>query len=270
MGAPNRGARPRRVRLERILQYANSGADASVESLSRRFGVTASTIRRDLADLGAQGKLTRTFGGAIAAPDAGESTLGQRLGQAALEKQAIARLAASRIAPGDTVYLDGGSTVGALAREIAGLDGVTVVTGSLLALHALADSPGITVHCIGGTLRSVSSSFLGTIAESATRRFSFTSAFLGADGVDPVDGICEADLAQTALKELVVSRAASTIVLVHAAKVGTRPFNAWANLGPHWDLITDDSVEDDTVQPFVRSGVGVSIASVVGSDDDAW
>ena len=61
----------------------------------------------------------------------------------------------------------------------------------------------------------------------------FDRAFLGADGVTADRGICEADLQQTRLKELMVRRADNVYVLAHAAKLGRAPFHAWAQLpGP--------------------------------------
>ena len=53
-------------RRNEIARLAASHGLASVEELSTRLGVTASTIRRDLALLTAQGKLARTYGGAMA------------------------------------------------------------------------------------------------------------------------------------------------------------------------------------------------------------
>jgi DeoR/GlpR family transcriptional regulator of sugar metabolism len=54
------------ARREEIYHVAVTTGLASVEKLSARFQVTASTIRRDLALLHSQGRLARTYGGAIA------------------------------------------------------------------------------------------------------------------------------------------------------------------------------------------------------------
>jgi DeoR/GlpR family transcriptional regulator of sugar metabolism len=54
------------ARCEEIYHLAVTTGLASVEELSARFEGTASTIRRDLALLNGQGRLARTYGGAIA------------------------------------------------------------------------------------------------------------------------------------------------------------------------------------------------------------
>ena len=70
---------------------------------------------------------------------------------------------------------------------------------------------------------------------------SFDRAFLGADAVTADRGICEAELEQTRLKELMMERAGEVYVLAHAAKLGRRPFHAWAPLPPDVTVVTDSS-----------------------------
>ena len=68
-----------------------------------------------------------------------EASLRQRTGEAFEAKRAIARWAAAQIQPGETLLLDAGSTVGALAHELRTAKNVTVATTGLTALQELAD-----------------------------------------------------------------------------------------------------------------------------------
>ena len=106
------------TRRGEIVRLATTSGLASVEELSDQLGVTASTIRRDLAKLTAQGKLARTYGGVMSLAHHPEASLRQRLGEAHAAKRDIARWAAAQIEPGETVLLDAGSTMGALADAI--------------------------------------------------------------------------------------------------------------------------------------------------------
>lgn len=244
-----------RRRREEIVRLAETTGLASVTDLAERFRVSASTIRRDLARLEATGRLTRTYGGAMAAPHRAEPPLQQRIGEAFAEKVAIARWAAAQIEPGDSLALDAGSTVAALAHQLRDHTGLTVATASLTVLSELAGADGLTVHCLGGTMRAVSQALVGPIAENALERMSFDRAFLAADSVDAERGICEADLAQTRLKELMAQRSARVYVLAHAAKLGRRPFHAWTRLSPGWTLVTTGT--DPQVAPFTEKGIRV-------------
>jgi DeoR/GlpR family transcriptional regulator of sugar metabolism len=251
------------TRRGEILRLATTSGLASVDELSDQLGVTASTIRRDLAKLTAQGKLARTYGGAMPLSHPTEASLPQRLGEAFAAKQAIGRWARSVIGSGETVLLDAGSTTAALAQELKDapdLTDLTVVTAGLSTVAALAEADGVDVIALGGRLRTMSQAFVGPLAESAISRLSFDAAFMGADSVHAERGICEADLEQTLLKELMMSRATRTYVLAHGAKLGLSPFHAWAVMPPRWTLVTDESADCVAVQAFRDRGVEVVIA----------
>lgn len=188
-----------------------------------------------------------------------EASLRQRTGEAYRAKQSIARWAATRIRPGETVLLDAGSTVAALANELRTATDLTVVTTGLTTLEVLADVETIRVECLGGTLRHVSHGFVGPLAEAALEHLTFDRVFLGADGVTAEDGICEAALEQTRLKQLMARRSDDVYVLAHAAKLGRRPFHAWARLPRHWTLVTDSSAPQSALATFRERGVSVQV-----------
>jgi DeoR/GlpR family transcriptional regulator of sugar metabolism len=256
-----RGSQARR---DAIVRLATTSGLASVEELSTTFGVTASTIRRDLAQLQSTGQLARTYGGAIALSAHPEASLRQRSGEAFAAKHAIAKWAATQIRPGETVLLDSGSTTGALAHELRNARDLTVATTGLTVLQELANAEQVHVECLGGTLRHVSQGFVGPLAETALTRMTFDRAFLGADAVTAEDGICEADLQQTRLKEAMARRADQVYLLVHAAKLGRRPFHAWAQMPERWTLVTDDQAESSVIKPFLDRGVEVVVVGPHG------
>lgn len=244
-----------KARRDQIVHLATTTGLASVDELSRLFGVTASTIRRDLAKLTTDGRLARTYGGAMALSAHPEASLRQRIGEAFEAKRAIARWAAEQVRPGETLLLDAGSTVGALAHELRTAEDVTVATTGLTALQALADVETVHVECLGGTLRPLSQGFVGPLTESALERMTFDRVFLGTDGISPELGICEADLRQTRLKELMAERADHVYVLAHAAKLGRRPFHAWTPLREGWTLVTDVDAEPGVLEALRARGV---------------
>lgn len=251
--------RESQVRRTEIVRLAQTAGLADVEALAARFGVTASTIRRDLAQLTAEGLLARTYGGAIALDPHPESSLRQRSGESFGAKRAIAKWAASEVVPGETVLLDAGTTVGAMGEFLRDTKRLTVITAGLTALEALADADDVRVECLGGTLRHVSQGFVGPLAESNLARVSFDRAFLGADAVTADRGICEAELEQTRLKELMIERAGRVYVLAHAAKLGERPFHAWAPLPPGVTLVTDSAASAEEVALFEAAGIDVVV-----------
>lgn len=252
-------SQPAAARRASIVDLAVSAGLTSVDELSERFGVTPSTIRRDLALLTRAGQIARTYGGAM--PAAAESSLRQRRGEAHAAKAAIARWASAQVRPGQTVILDAGSTVGALAGQLREVRELTVATISMTAIGELADADGVTVECLGGRLRPLSDGFVGALAEAALERITADAVFLGTDGVSLDGEICEADLEQTRLKELMIRRADRVYVLAHGAKLGSRPFHAWLQPRHPWTLVTDVSASDTAVDALRGHGVDVVVAA---------
>jgi DeoR/GlpR family transcriptional regulator of sugar metabolism len=249
-----------RARREEIIALVRAG-ETGVEALSAVLGVSASTIRRDLAELRRDGRVTRTYGGALLSGRTHESSVSERTGQAWREKQLIAERALHFVSEGDTVFLDGGTTVGNLLRGLREFSSLTVITNSLSELQTLLDS-SFTVILLGGEIRRTSQSTVGPITAEALSRLSADHAFLGADGVVAGRGICEADLNQTVVKETMARNAGRAYVLADSSKLGIAPFNAWAPLPSSYTLITDDSASDRALKPFLATaGVDVIIVS---------
>jgi DeoR/GlpR family transcriptional regulator of sugar metabolism len=162
---------------------------------------------------------------------------------------------------GENILLDGGSTVGALAHALRDRENLTVATPGINTLQELADSPGVRVDCLGGRLRGVSQTFVGPLAEAALERMTFDRVFLGADAVTAEDGLCEADHAQTRLKELMARRGAAVYVLADSSKLGKRPFHAWARIALPWTLVTDADADPGQVALFRNAGVQVQLVA---------
>ena len=247
-----------RNRREAIVAECATGS-VDVDRLAARFGVTASTIRRDLQVLSAQRAITRTYGGAVLTAghvsDAEESLQARRdLHRDA--KAAIAALALSLLHDGERLILDGGSTVEALGRGLRGRRH-HVITNNLPLLPVLAAEPAIEVLVLGGSLRAISLATTGPLAEQGLRHIAADRCFLSADGVVAGRGLCEATLEQVSLKSLMMMQAAEVFVLADASKLGRMSQPFWAPLDRPWTLITDAAASAGQCKPFEEQGVRV-------------
>ncbi len=242
----------RRALLLEALRAGGGGVDA----LARRFGVSASTVRRDLRRLTAENAVMRTYGGAVLAPPAREESLPLRQAVHGPEKAAIARAAASLLADGEVLILDAGSTVAALAPHLAGRRH-RIVTNNLALPPLLAEAPGIELVVLGGTVRAIGLSTIGPLATEALARLTADKALLGADAVVAGRGLGEAGLDQGALKSLMMEQASAVIVLADATKLGRIAASAWAAPPRQWTLVTDWHATEAQCAPFTEAGVRV-------------
>src|SRR4051812_43492911 len=92
-----------------------------LETLCRELDTSESSIRRDLDILEEDKLLRRVYGGAVSLQTAPTRSFDYAVESTRLsdEKARIARAAARLIEDGQTVILDGGSTVAAVARELS-------------------------------------------------------------------------------------------------------------------------------------------------------
>jgi DeoR/GlpR family transcriptional regulator of sugar metabolism len=118
-------------RRQHVLDLVSKRGFIALTDLARTIQVSDSTIRRDLDYWEEEGLIRRTHGGAMYVGDGSAlPPLEERSSAQREEKQAVARLAVSRIRDGETILLDGGTTTLEVARLLIGRS-VQIVTNSL-------------------------------------------------------------------------------------------------------------------------------------------
>jgi DeoR/GlpR family transcriptional regulator of sugar metabolism len=187
-------------------------------ALALELGTSEDTIRRDLRELAADGKLQRVHGGALPA-SAALGDLGVRAQVSVADKVALGRFGASLIRPGQVVILDGGTTSLQVARHLAPGLRATVVTHSPNVAVELAAHPGIEIIVLGGRLFRHSMVNVGAAVMDAASRLRADLFFLGVTGVHPVEGLSTGDAEEAAVKRALHERAAETIVLASPEKL---------------------------------------------------
>ena len=216
---------PASLRRERMLAEIKEREFMRVGELSSRFGVSDVTVRGDLDDLAARGKVHRVRGGAIPRLIAShEQPFEDSVLSFAAEKVAIGQAAAALLEDGETVLIDVGTTAAATARAIAArteLNDVVVFTNGLkTALELEPASPRITVVVLGGTLRPLQHSLVDPLAMLILEQISVKTVLLGCNGVDPLGGVTNINLPEAEVKKRMLGVAARRIVLADGGKLG--------------------------------------------------
>jgi DeoR family fructose operon transcriptional repressor len=248
-------------RRERILAQVLAG-NGHVAELAERLDASHATIRRDLQRLEEEGRITRTYGGAVASPRPIELTLHEKELSHPRHKDAIARMAAALVQEGDVVVLDAGTTTGRLAWHLRERAGITVVTNGVSALMALRDADQVEVIVLGGTLRHRNQAIIGSTAEDTLRRIRADKVFLGADGVVAGEGLNTPTDVQAHLKGVMLHQAREAYLLVDHSKLGARRFAYLTPLDSDCTIITDTGASPSQLQEFERRRIPVLLAEV--------
>jgi DeoR/GlpR family transcriptional regulator of sugar metabolism len=245
---------PEERRLEIVRILASEGK-VRATAVAGRLGVSLDTVRRDLAELEAQGRLRRVHGGALPVTTPGPDRFKDRLRQDMPSKNAIAAAAVGVVRRGDVVALNGGSTMLAFARQLPEDLEATVVATNPEIIAVLADHPRLTVDVVGGRLHPRARTVVGADAVDALRRVRPDVCVFSASTIHPKLGVTlnereEADVVRTML-----AASARRINLATAEKLGAAgPYPVLA--AEDVDMLFTDATETDC-EPYRALGIEV-------------
>lgn len=227
-------------RQRRILVRARAEGRVNVGTLAAELGSAPETVRRDLSQLRDRGLLFRTHGGAYPVESAGfESNVAHRTTSWIAEKRRIATAAAERLRGAETVYIDEGVTPQFVAEALSPDGPLTVVTSSLLAANAMAESPSITVLLLGGRLRGRTMATVDHWAIRMLGELVIDLAYLGANGISREHGLTTPDPAVAAVKGQVMARSRRKVFVGLHSKFGVSSFCRFADISDFEALVTD-------------------------------
>jgi DeoR/GlpR family transcriptional regulator of sugar metabolism len=251
---------PRRQQILNILE--ETGA-LNVTELADRFGVSLVTIRKDLDDLGAEGLLERTFGGAVFSHRSrfNRSFL-QRAQEHRQEKLAIAAAALEYIKDGDTIILDAGTTTLVLAQLLKEhIKSVFVITCSVPVALELS-SGGYDILLLGGMVRNKSLALLGRETLRIIERYRADKAFLGSTGFTAEMGHSTPNPDDAQIKEALIRIADETFVLADSSKYGHKCLTSFVQLRDVHLTITDNRLPRAKAKTLEAVGAKLRIAEV--------
>jgi len=236
----------------------------SVDTLAEALGTSRETIRRDLTDLAEHGRVRKIHGGAtlleprLYEPNV-EGTFQARLLENADAKRAIARCAIRLFEPGDTMFVDTGTTTLLFAEELAQAGGFTIITNSG-AIAALAGRGGSnTTFLIGGEYRADSTETLGQLAIEQISNFHAVHAVLTVGSVETI-GILDFDLKEAEVARAMIAQSRSVTVLADRSKFDRGGLIKVAPLSAVARLITEAESSGEIARALQDAGVSVIVA----------
>lgn len=224
------------------------------------LGVSDSTVRRDLESLEEAGEARRTHGGVYWT---GQSdtihTFRSRRDDGWPRKQAIGSAAAELIDDGDTILLDGGSTVYELARLIVHRP-LQVVTNSLPVAHLLSTSDSIDLIMIGGCVRRRTSVTIGPMADAMLADINVSKTFLSVAGVTQ-RGFFNSDMMLVESERAMLAAADQAIVLADSSKFGKVSLSQICGLDDVGRVVTDSELDNRWIETFDSHRTELILAS---------
>jgi len=230
-------------RHQYILEKLKDDSKVFVHDLSEFFNVTRTTIRADLRELEAKGKLVRTHGGAITKDKVGdELTPDDKKVSNIEEKRKIAKAALAFVKDGDTIAIDTGTTAFEFAKVLSARSNLTVVTNDILIAALLEETTDFDIIVVGGLLRRGFHCTMGSMALESLQGINADKAFLGSNAYNNKKGFMTPIVTHAEIKRAMREIALQVIVLMDSTKIGNISLYTHAKLSDIDVLITDKGI----------------------------
>ncbi|MEQ9443671.1 MAG: DeoR/GlpR family DNA-binding transcription regulator [Cyclobacteriaceae bacterium] len=232
-----------------ILQQLEQHQKVTPPELSEALDISEVTIRRDLTELDALGKIQKVHGGAV--PVSGRAaSFQQRQSIHTSAKQIIAEKAKALIKQDQVLMIDGGTTNLYLVQQLPLDLRATVVTNCLSIAQALGGYPRVQVIVPGGRYEKQNDVLVGA---DTVKAFSETYAdlcFLGVCRIDAERGITADHYEEAQVKKTMIRSAKRAIALADIHKISQSDSFQVAPADLLSVLVTDVAPTDARLDPF--------------------
>ena len=248
-------------RRNEILEKVQRDGSVRVTELSQRFDVTEETIRRDLEKLEAEGRITRTYGGAVLNKGTKEDlsiNIRETFNQE--DKNRIARKVVELINDGDSIMLDASTTTMYVARHLKNKSGITVITNSLRVPMEMAGNTEAEVIVAGGTFRPNSLSMIGNRTADMLDGYYVDKAILGCKSFDPLTGTYEPHEMEAEIKKKMCANADTLILAVDHSKFNQKSFIRTIAISDIDIVVTDNKLPEETEEELRKQNISLYYA----------
>lgn len=247
-------------RRNEIMEQIQRDGSVRVTELSLRFNVTEETIRRDLEKLEAEGRVNRTYGGAVLNKGTKEDlSIHIREGRNPEGKSRIARKIVELIHDGDSLMLDASTSTMFVARYLKEKTGITVITNSLRVPMEVA--PGSAeVIVAGGAYRPASMSLIGNRTAEMLDGYFVDKAILSCKSFDPAYGTYEPHEMEAEIKKRMRRNAETLILAVDHTKFNQKSFIRTIAIEDVDIVVTDQKLTEETEELLKKQNISLYYA----------
>lgn len=242
-------------RISQLDDYIIEKERASIEELCNVFNVSKNTMRRDINQLAAQGKIKKVYGGIILTDKKTTEPFESREVKNKSAKLIIAQLASTLIEDGDIIYIDSGTTTMHMIPYLSEMKNVTIITNNLNVILNSLSYPNLNVISTGGTLFRRTNSFVEAGAVSSLKKYNISKAFLATTGVSIAKGITNSSSLEYDIKKYIVEHCDKKILLADHSKLGKVSLITYYDLKDIQVFISDQMPEQEYVDFFTSNHI---------------
>jgi DeoR family transcriptional regulator, fructose operon transcriptional repressor len=243
----------RQIRIRELLEEREF---VDLETLCRELDASESSVRRDLVQLEKAAVVRRVHGGALAIQPRGHLLdYNWQRDRQSDEKHRIGRRAADLIESEQTVILDGGSTVAAVAENL-GDRSLRVITNSIPIVRILKDCRNIDLTLTGGYLFPRLEIVLGPLCEHMLASVAADVLVMGIGGVT-ADGLSNNNTLLVGSERKMIEVSRKVIIVTDSSKFGRAAMTPLAPLDVADTVVTDANLSGEHRAMLEAAGIEV-------------
>lgn len=233
-------------RHKKILELLKLDGVVKVSELVDIFDVTEMTIRRDLKELENNNFLIRIHGGArkveseLLTSRNIELSHRQKRDLYLNEKKHIARIIAENILENETVFLGSGTTI-ELVHDYLTINRARIITNSIYVFDKFKYDDRFELILTGGSYRSKTGSFTGTIANDFLSTINVQKAFIGVNTINNY-AMFNANEDEGVVQRTILNNAKEKFIVANNNKFNKLDFYQFYDIREADYLITDNNL----------------------------
>ncbi|WP_163649353.1 DeoR/GlpR family transcriptional regulator [Modicisalibacter sp. 'Wilcox'] len=226
-------------RHDAIIALVRRQGYASIEQLTRDFGVTPQTIRRDLNALADDGLIRRVHGGAGLESSTVNTAYQTRKTLNLDAKRRIADLLASHIPDHASLFINIGTSNEIVAEALLAHHGLEVITNNLNVAAILQHKEDFNVIVAGGQVRSRDGGIIGEATIDFINQFKVDFGIIGISGIDDDGSLLEFDYQEVRVAQAIIHNSRQVYLIADHSKFRRNAVVRQGNIAQIDALFTD-------------------------------
>ncbi len=216
------------LRQNQILEIIQQKGFITIDELVTHFVVTPQTIRRDLNQLAADGKVSRHHGGASIESSTVNTAYKTRKIMHFEAKKRIAAALASMIPDDASLFINIGTTTETIARSLLNHRNLKIVTNNINVASILSAKEDFKVIIAGGEVRQRDGGIVGEATLDFINQFQMDFGIIGISGIHEDGTLLDFDYREVKVAQTIISNSGQVLLAADHSKFGR---NAMVRLG---------------------------------------
>ena len=243
-------------RFDHILKKLKSAHTVTYEDVAKDLNVSGDTVRRDINALSKSGLLVKIRGGAIK-PASNPLSFQDREDVFPAGKSVIALKAQQLLKNTRTIFMDGGTTMLAVASHLPANSVLRVISNNIALVPILTNYPNVDIIILGGYYNRLTQTNVGMLTCQEAANYQADLYFMGVCSIDDKAGVTASVSEDGEVKKSFMDSSLKTVLLCNKEKLGSTDFFKICSIDAIDTLVTDLPSDDKLLDQYRKADLEI-------------